>query len=707
MADNQKSFDLEKLKTDPGLWKRLATPFEGSDKMGNVFLEKENPFIAASAAAAMEKVRKLAEEGKLYVREFGRSRHFQKVEKDGEHVKLGEQVDAKTAGPYDPALGLLHRLSQRYFRRFGMEKIANWFGKRVEKYDAYLELDKQYKREYDSMSKAQKEQLKALRKREKKENSLQEKEKSLQEELEKVQKELSDLKKDKAPNPEQEQLDPEQEQPNPEQEQPKQEQEQAQREQIPRPEQELQQEQQLQTPGGPFARDPEQIIRDGDAIYIGGVKITGEVKNLDPELLRDLVAQIKAQTQEQQRREEPDIQEPPLDQEALNNAARVPGENNPEKVAAQQDTSGFWLFDDDPQPEDHSELIPDDDSLVEDHIDLIRFDDEPQPKPEEPVPATLQARLAQERDRLDNITAWANGLTKAMMDNETNRVVYENITEHGTFSADETRALLIGTVSALFGTKEGRQQGGQLLESVINGQLPKEPAFESQVQQGIQVFDRAWEQLEKGDGKPMGKLMSDSIRELSRSAAERTNLSERNILIGRLISETFRLAQDKPGIKLNLNDEELAAAKGALTMSVVEEKNLRARQLLGGKENLDIRDPQTVTAVRDILMAKGVESCMYSDPPEEGKVSNTQLLMGTDVLSLSNLELMTNGSQPRQNITTEQIKELMNNPQGIRAMKAGMQVAKKFARDAIQKADRELNPPEHELQMQARNPMVN
>jgi hypothetical protein len=88
MADTKQSFQLEDLKVDPRMWMRLSMPVGKRKNMGNVFSTKGNPFNEKDNAA-MERVRKLAAEGKLFVREEGRSRHFRKVELDGETLKLG------------------------------------------------------------------------------------------------------------------------------------------------------------------------------------------------------------------------------------------------------------------------------------------------------------------------------------------------------------------------------------------------------------------------------------------------------------------------------------------------------------------------------------------------------------------------------------------------------------------------------------------
>ena len=45
MPDMEQGFDLEKLKTDPQMWKRLAMSKGNGNILENVFEDKENPFL--------------------------------------------------------------------------------------------------------------------------------------------------------------------------------------------------------------------------------------------------------------------------------------------------------------------------------------------------------------------------------------------------------------------------------------------------------------------------------------------------------------------------------------------------------------------------------------------------------------------------------------------------------------------------------------
>ena len=166
MPNNQQGFDLKALKTDPKMWMRLAMPSKNGKYLENVFKDKENPF-EKNNQAAVETLEKLAAEGKLYLRDFGRSRHFHKVEKTGEELKLGAQHEIKlsnsTAGL---GLSVLMRMSRAYFKWIGLDGISNWFDGRLKRRSEIKELNNRYKEEYKSLTKDEKKELKALRKQE-------------------------------------------------------------------------------------------------------------------------------------------------------------------------------------------------------------------------------------------------------------------------------------------------------------------------------------------------------------------------------------------------------------------------------------------------------------------------------------------------------------------------------------------------------------
>ena len=128
MPNAEKDLELEKLKGDPNMWMRLTMLSEDGETMKSVFTDKENPFIKNSAGA-MDRIQSLAGEGRLYLREEGRSRHFHAVNKDGDSLKLGEQHEMKMESTASgTGLAILMWLSKHYFRWIGLDGLSKWLG---------------------------------------------------------------------------------------------------------------------------------------------------------------------------------------------------------------------------------------------------------------------------------------------------------------------------------------------------------------------------------------------------------------------------------------------------------------------------------------------------------------------------------------------------------------------------------------------------
>ena len=193
MAENKPSFALETLKSDPLMWKRLATPIGRRKDLGNVFPDKENPFTKDGVAAAMQKIQELAAQGKLYLREEGRSRHFRKLELDGNKLKPTETFEASVENNGNMIYSGLMRASRAYFKWLGLDRISGWFDKRVQKYDTQWDREHEYKEEFKSMTSKQKSDLKKLRKKEKQEEKARSKLENLEKETAKARKELEEI----------------------------------------------------------------------------------------------------------------------------------------------------------------------------------------------------------------------------------------------------------------------------------------------------------------------------------------------------------------------------------------------------------------------------------------------------------------------------------------------------------------------------------
>ena len=193
MPKEEQGFDWEKIKTDPRLWMRLTTPTAETGALGRVFKDSGNPF-QTDPEKSIEKLKELASEGKLYLREYGRASHFKKVELDGNEPKLEGTYVQKLNGNTDPVAGLLMRLSRAYFKWIGFESISNWFDNRLKRRDERIQRDKQVKAEYKSLSKVEKAELKKQIRQEKLEAKAREKLEKLEKEVEKARQDLNKLR---------------------------------------------------------------------------------------------------------------------------------------------------------------------------------------------------------------------------------------------------------------------------------------------------------------------------------------------------------------------------------------------------------------------------------------------------------------------------------------------------------------------------------
>lgn len=311
----------------------------------------------------------------------------------------------------------------------------------------------------------------------------------------------------------------------------------------------------------------------------------------------------------------------------------------------------------------------------------------------------MQEQLAIERDAQQGVKHWKDTLTNTLFHWEKNQELHGKY-RNNKDDAAVSRTVLTGTVAGLLGmggeAKENPEDHKQMFECLLSGK----PMSPEMARDGFGRFDAAWNELHRGNAAEINRMLSNSIRKLSREASAEETLSYRHVMIGRLISETFRLAKDTPGIKLDLSKKDLTEAKGALGLSVLAEKGLQARQHLGSMANINFNEPETANAVRDLLSAKGIEYNMKQNRPDRGEVSPTQILIGAGILSPGAVNRLTNTSDVRQSITEERIWEILNEPNGKTAMKTGHKLADHYIGSAILAVQKDADAPEKTMQLE-------
>ena len=701
MPNNEREFNLEKLKVDPRMWMRLAMPSKNGDSLESVFKDKDNPFDKNSKAA-METVQRLASEGKLYVREFGRSRHFHKVEMDGDSLKLGKQHEMKISNRNtDPVLGALMWMSRGYFKWLGFNGISNWFDKRVQRRAEIKELDKRYKEEYRSLTKDQKKQLKALRKHEKNLKKLE----KLQKEADKSQSELDKLL-GKEPKSKGEMDSPLSQPPHIES-----------KENTMQPtllgDQPVQENLSSQNTRAQFVVQQQTVQHEikgeekadtkkqntNNHIIIEGEELTAENINKFPpkvveafKIIQQLIIEKEAKEQgkqepvQEQPEETPDVAEeaePEVKDQQVhaqpeqNVQAEVTTTNNEEVVKADM-----------PAPLNESPKLEE---------EKIRI----QERPKEQEQPTLQERLAAEKQGMDAVNNWKDLVSNSLFAREGSgeaKEYYQMINSGNEAAGAE---FLSGVVFSILSNKTGSpEQKQQVLDALLSGKaLGNE--HEELISNGVAAYNDAFSRKTSGNPERLSGMLADAMRELSHQASRESTLSPRLAMLGRLLSNAAQMANENK-LELPLDDDEFKLAQGAATLVDVSANYHKARQFLG-KEPMDITSRDGRNAVRDLLMGNAVEKMIQQEN------NNTHQIMGDGLWNLKNLRFFTANTATRRGIQSEDIQALLEKPNSTKAFGIGKNTVNEIVQVSMEVYDdvEKAAQKEMELANQQEQPQIN
>ena len=466
------------------MWMRLAMPSKNGKYLENVFKDKENPF-EKNNQAAVETLEKLAAEGKLYLRDFGRSRHFHKVEKTGEELKLGAQHEIKlsnsTAGF---GLSVLMRLSRAYFKWIGLERISNWFDGRLKRRAELNELNSRYKEEYKSLTKEEKKELKALRKHEKNLKKLE----KFQKEVNKTQQELDELR---GVNTKGEMDSPLSQPPTVEQkentmqptllgDQPVQ--------QIPPapplPNQfAVKQTTQQEIPDTKKEENEQGENTRDNKITINGVELTEETAKQFPPQIVEAFKLIQQHINEKEAKEKTNQQPVQESQQVVNEnkqegplaTAQTQVVEEPqvtEQVPKTQLTETEQIFSNNPAQPTADKKVPDQeiDSPLKNGADLEPNQVNAQERPKDQAQKDLQERLAAEKDAMDAVQNWKDFVANSLFSHEEGRSAkefYQNVNKNNEAAGAE---YLTGAVFGILSNRSvNQEQKQQVMDALLSG----------------------------------------------------------------------------------------------------------------------------------------------------------------------------------------------------------------------------------------------
>ena len=696
MPYNQQGLDLKALKTDPKMWMRLAMPSKNGKYLENVFKDKENPF-EKNNQAAVETLEKLAAEGKLYLRDFGRSRHFQKVEKGDDGLKLGAQHEIKlsnsTAGF---GLSVLMRLSRAYFKWIGLERISNWFDGRLKRRAELNELNSRYKEEYKSLTKEEKKELKALRKHEKNLKKLE----KFQKEVNKTQQELDELR---GVNTKGEMDSPLSQPPTVEQkentmqptllgDQPVQ--------QIPPapplPNQfAVKQTTQQEIPDTKKEENEQGENTRDNKITINGVELTEETAKEFPPQIVEAFKLIQQHINEKEAKEKTNQQPVQESQQVVNEnkqegplaTAQTQVVEEPqvtEQVPKTQLTETEQIFSNNPAQPTADKKVPDQeiDSPLKNGADLEPNQVNAQERPKDQAQKDLQERLAAEKDAMDAVQNWKDFVANSLFSHEEGRSAkefYQNVNKNNEAAGAE---YLTGAVFGILSNRSvNQEQKQQVMDALLSGKpLGSENA--KLIDDGIAAYNDAIARKTSGSPERLVNMLADSMRELGHQASRETTLSPRLVMIGRLLSNAAQMTNEN-NLELPIDEDEFSIVKGAGTLSDVAQKYHDARQRLGNDlENISSKENRG--AVRDLLMGNAVEKMIQQDKRLGQTITNTQMIMGGGLWEVKKLQTYTSDTATRRGIQPEDIQAILKKPNSTKALSIGTKIGNEVVKASME-----------------------
>lgn len=685
MADNHNNdnlIDLEKLKKDPNLWSRLSVLKGDDDKMEHIFEEeKENPFLK-DGPAAMEKINKLAEQGKLYVRGYGRASHYQKIEKKGNELKMEEgQYVLKRGAGWDPVGSLLSYLSSSYFRWLGLGFVAKWIDKRRKNRGIEADKKNQERDKYKELSRKEKKELKKALKKEQELEKARKKLEKLEQETQNARKELDQLQgKDTGKN-----LG---EMKSPLSQPPVTEQDKTSMQPTALGDQPPNSQNQLEN------QKEKNFVQAKAAEYqIQGTQKTEKTQE-----------KSQPQTKETARQESYQIAQ----EMTIEYAGRIPvvEEQKPEAQPKPEETVAAVENKEAPAKQKDSVLPEKDmDSPVNNPPDLEKNKVSAQERSKDQ--ADLYDRLTAEKQAIDEANNWQDRLLNSMFSRDENKDIKQNYDAYEDKEyADE---FLTGMMCGILSQNYKKQKDPQVAADLVSGK-PLSEQNADLVRDGFSAYSDAVTRQASGNSERMAEMVANTFRELSRMASQETSLSPRLVTIGRMLSGAAKFATDNK-LELPLSQEEMCLAKGTATMADVALKYYNARQSLGNG-SLDIGSQAGRQAVNDLAMGSAVDMMIKEDKRMGQGYTNTQKLMGVELWNGENLSAFTRNSPARRSLTEEQIQGLLQKPNSLRSMgivkgvvgdihQASMEEARKEADKSYQKeleAGREKEPEINPLQ---------
>ena len=100
--------------------------------------------------------------------------------------------------------------------------------------------------------------------------------------------------------------------------------------------------------------------------------------------------------------------------------------------------------------------------------------------------------------------------------------------------------------------------------------------------------------------------------------------------------------------------------------------------------------------MRDLLAGNAIDRMLRNNADDNAQLSDIQALLGRGEITVNKLQQMTNNTSARRDITPEQIKNMLDQPDGLTAANMGNRVSTELVNDMMKEQTARRNTKQKE-----------
>jgi hypothetical protein len=265
----------------------------------------------------------------------------------------------------------------------------------------------------------------------------------------------------------------------------------------------------------------------------------------------------------------------------------------------------------------------------------------------------------------------------------------QQIKEDRSFHSTALTCIAFGVMSKNAGKQE-------IMDALLTGK-PLGSQYNGLINEGVNAYNHAAEQLNAGNNEPMQKLLADGLRALNQRSCQEASLSTNHVMISRLISNAFKIA-NKQNLDIPLNNQEFELALGSRELGKVSQNYHAARQYFG-EGPVDISKAEGRDAMCDLLAGCFASVELKENANKDQSISNTHILMGDGTWSDGNVKKMISASKTMTMLVPDHVQAILEKPDGFRAAC----VSKDIVSDVLAETVESMKSRERNAEMQKQN----